>query len=130
MVLLMAVMEKRLGIMLQDQDAYVNLVGGVRADEPALDLGTVAALYSSFRNFEVPGDMIVFGEVGLTGEVRSVQYAENRVLEAARLGFKKCILPKGSINPKKLDKNTYDQIRGIELYPVENISQALSILGK
>ncbi|MGI6108974.1 MAG: DNA repair protein RadA [Eubacteriaceae bacterium] len=128
MVLLLAVMEKRLGIMLQDQDAYVNIVGGVKADEPALDLGAVTALYSSFRNFEVPGDMIVFGEVGLTGEVRSVQYAENRLIEAARLGFKKCILPKGSINPKKLDKNTLEQIRNIELFPVENIAQALGIL--
>lgn len=128
LVLLLAVLEKRLGLSLQDQDAYVNIVGGIKAVEPAMDLGIIASLYSSYQEIEIPEDMIIFGEVGLTGEVRNVQYAENRLKEAQRLGFKRCILPKGSINPKKLDRATAEEIRGIERYPVENISQALGIL--
>ncbi len=94
--LLMAVLEKRLGIRLGDYDAYVNLAGGVRQTEPALDLGIVLAILSSFRNSPLPEDLIAFGEVGLSGEVRSVTMAESRVLEAYKMGFRTCILPAGN----------------------------------
>ena len=94
--LLMAVLEKRLNIPLSRYDAYINLAGGIRQTEPALDLGIVLAILSGFRNIAVPDDLIVFGEVGLSGEVRSVSMAENRVLEAAKLGFHSCILPASS----------------------------------
>lgn len=120
MVLLIAIMEKRLGIQMQNMDAYINVVGGMKIDEPALDLAAVAVLYSSFRDFEIPADLMILGEVGLTGEVRNIQNAEKRLKEGAKLGFKKCILPK-------------DNIRGLtgktmELFPVDNISKALNII--
>ncbi|MBQ3790071.1 MAG: DNA repair protein RadA [Lachnospiraceae bacterium] len=91
--LLLAVLEKRVGLNLSDCDAYVNLAGGIRMQEPALDLGICLALASSFRNAPVTGNLVVFGEVGLSGEVRTVSLAEQRVAEAARLGFEQCILP-------------------------------------
>lgn len=124
MILLIAIMEKRLGIGFNDMDAYSNIVGGIRVDEPALDLAVISVLYSSFRNFEIPSDMVIFGEVGLTGEVREVQHADRRVLEAQKLGFKQCILPKG--NAQRLKNSGIGS--DITLYPVENISQALGIL--
>ncbi len=122
MILLIAILEKRLGISLKDMDCYSNIVGGIRCDEPALDLAVVFALYSSFLNREIPRDLVVFGEVGLTGEVREVQNATDRVKEAVRLGFKKCVLPVG--NMKQFKKNRPN----MEFFPVENIAQALSIL--
>ena len=91
--LLMAVIEKRLGLRLGDCDAYINVAGGMRINEPALDLGIVAALLSSYRNQALDSGTICFGEVGLVGEVRAVNMAEQRVLEAAKLGFQRCILP-------------------------------------
>lgn len=124
MILLIAILEKRLGISLKEMDCYSNIVGGIRSDEPALDLAVIAALYSSYRDTEIPSDMIIFGEVGLTGEVRDVQNVEKRVKEAEKLGFKHCILPKGNMRSFKSQKNRPD----IQFYPVENISQALSIL--
>lgn len=123
MILLIAIMEKRLGLSLKDMDCYANVVGGIRSDEPALDLAIVFALYSSFRNIEVPADLVVFGEVGLTGEVREVQHADKRVMEAAKLGFKHCVLPKGNMRQFKDKKSRPD----MSFYPVENISQALSV---
>lgn len=124
MILLIAILEKRLGINLKEMDCYSNIVGGIRSDEPALDLAVIFAIYSSFRNIEIPQDLIVFGEVGLTGEVREVQEAEKRIKEAARMGFKKVVLPIGNMKQFK-DKSKRPDI---EFYPVENISQALSIL--
>ncbi len=94
--LLMAVIEKRLGIRLGGCDAYINVAGGMRINEPALDLGIVAALLSSYRNMALDSGTICFGEVGLVGEVRAVSMAEQRVLEAAKLGFQKCILPQAN----------------------------------
>lgn len=120
MVLLIAIMEKRLGIQLQGLDAYINVVGGMRIDEPAIDLAVIAVLYSSFRNFEIPKDMLIFGEVGLTGEVRNIQQADKRVIEGEKLGFKRCILPKGNMRGIQCHK--------MELLPVGNIAQALNIL--
>lgn len=95
--LLMAVMEKRAGIHMNDCDAFVNLTSGIRVTEPALDLAIVLALSSSFCNRRIPDDVVSFGEVGLAGEVRGVSNAEQRVLEAQKLGFKTCIMPKVSL---------------------------------
>lgn len=95
--LLMAVLEKRLGIQMGGCDAYVNIAGGMRLNEPAIDLAIVTALISSYRNRPVSEKTIIFGEVGLTGEVRAVNMAQQRVNEAAKLGFKFCLLPKTNI---------------------------------
>ena len=92
--LLMAVLEKRVGLSMSNCDAYVNIAGGIRMIEPAMDLGIVLAVVSSFRNKPVDERLIVFGEVGLSGEVRSVGMAEQRIAEAAKLGFTICILPR------------------------------------
>lgn len=95
--LLMAVLEKRAGMSLSACDAYVNIAGGIRMNEPAIDLGIVMALASSFRDKAIDEKIICFGEVGLSGEVRAVQMAQQRVTEARKLGFETCILPKVSI---------------------------------
>ncbi|MDD2572964.1 MAG: DNA repair protein RadA [Bacillota bacterium] len=95
--MLMAVMEKRLGMQVQGQDAFVNVVGGLKIDEPAADLGIVTAVASSFRNVPVDKGTVVIGEVGLTGEVRAVNSIDRRVAEAAKLGFGHCIVPKDNL---------------------------------
>ena len=115
--LLMAVLEKRLGVPLSEFDAYVNLAGGMKQTEPALDLGIALAVLSSYQNRELGDDVAVFGEVGLSGEVRAVTMAENRVNEAAKLGFRRCILP--SVSLKGLKKPT-----GMELIGVSNLQEA------
>lgn len=96
-ILLMAVLEKRAGVAFHSFDAYVNIVGGLRLMEPAADLSVVAALYSSLKDAPIPEDTVVFGEVGLAGEIRSVSHTSLRISEAARLGFKSCIVPKHSV---------------------------------
>lgn len=96
--LLMAVLEKRLGLRMGQTDAYVNLAGGMRLLEPALDLGIVMALVSSFKNKVISDQTVIFGEVGLSGEVRAVNMAQQRVLEAQKLGFTKCILPLANLD--------------------------------
>ena len=112
----MAVLEKRLNIPLSQYDAYINLAGGIRQTEPALDLGIILAILSGFRNKAVPDDLIVFGEVGLSGEVRSVSMAENRVQEAAKLGFHSCILPASSSKGIKVPDH-------MKLIPIRGIGQ-------
>jgi len=92
----LAVIEKRLGMRLGDMDVYVNVVGGVRVVEPALDLGIALAVISSLHDAPVPPDVCVFGEVGLAGEVRAVSHGDRRAMEAARLGFNQCVLPRAS----------------------------------
>lgn len=119
--LLMAVLEKRAGLMLAGNDAYVNLAGGMRLNEPAIDLGIIVALVSSFKNIPVDPHTIIFGEVGLAGEVRGVSMAAQRVKEAAKMGFTTCILPK--INCEGLE-----DIKGMELKGVQNISEVLSYI--
>ena len=113
---LMAVLEKRLNVPLSQYDAYVNLAGGIRQTEPALDLGIVLAILSSLQNIAVPDDLIVFGEVGLSGEVRSVSMAEMRVREAAKLGFHTCILPFSGAEGIKRQE-------GMKLIPIRGIAQ-------
>ncbi len=119
--LLMAVLEKRLGMALGNCDAYVNIAGGIRLNEPAIDLGIVMAVVSSFRNRPVDEKTIVFGEVGLSGEVRAVNMPEQRVAEAKKLGFEACILPEVSLKMVK-------GIRGIRLTGVKNIGDAVKVI--
>lgn len=94
--LLMAVIEKNAGILLGNYDAYVNVVGGFKINEPAVDLGVILSIISSFKNIPISKDIVVIGEVGLTGEIRSVSMIENRIKEAQKMGFKKCIIPKNN----------------------------------
>ena len=122
MAMLIAVLEKRVGYYFGNLDAYLNVVGGLRLDEPAADLAVAAALVSSLVDRPVDENAIVFGEVGLAGEIRSVMNAEERIREAARLGFKKCIIPKQNL--AKLTQN----IDGMEIIGVSNIKEALSHL--
>ncbi len=119
--LLMAVLEKRLHIQLSDYDAYINIAGGIRMNEPAIDLGLILAIYSSIKDRPVNEHLICFGEVGLAGEVRSVSMAEQRVSEARKLGFQKCILPMSSLKSLK-------HTEGIELVGVETIRDAVEAI--
>lgn len=116
--LLIAVLEKRLGFQLAGDDVYINIAGGIEVDEPAADLGIVAAIASSFRNLQVAPETAVFGEVGLTGEIRGVLQAQTRAREAQTLGFKKLILPES--NRKGLEK-----LLGIRVVGVRNLGEAL-----
>lgn len=122
--LLMAVIEKRMGVRMGDCDAYINVAGGMRIHEPALDLGIILALLTSYRNQLLDDETICFGEVGLAGEVRAVNMAEQRVLEAAKLGFKRCILPKVNCRQLALTK---EQTRGLELVGIESIHELLEV---
>jgi len=120
-VMLMAVLEKKVGLRLQAQDGYINVVGGIQLSEPAVDLAIVAAVASSFRNKVIDYQTIIFGEVGLTGEVRSVNFAEKRIREAEKMGFKTCVIPKGNLGglPK---------LENVEVIGVENVYEALDII--
>lgn len=119
--LLMAVLEKRAGIHLSNTDAYVNIAGGIKMNEPAIDLGIVMALVSSFKNRPVDEKTIVFGEVGLSGEVRAVSMPEQRVAEAKRLGFETVIMPEVSINMVK-------EMKGIKIVGVNTINDAIHLI--
>ena len=119
--LLMAVLEKRAGLQLSTQDAYVNIAGGVKMNEPAIDLGIVMAIVSSYKNRPIDEKTIVFGEVGLSGEVRAVNMPEQRVAEAKKLGFETCIIPEVSME-------TVKNIKGIKVIGVRNISDAIQLL--
>ncbi len=116
--LLMAVLEKRLGYKLSDCDAYINIAGGMRVVEPSLDLGVAMAIISGYQDRVMPEKTVVFGEVGLTGEVRAVSLAKARVAEAQKLGFKRCIVPAGSLK-------TLKGIEGIEIIGVRNLKEAM-----
>ncbi len=119
--LLIAVIEKRVGFQLANDDVFINVAGGLEIDEPAADLGVIAAIASSFRNLQIPPDTAVFGEVGLTGEVRGVLQSETRAREAQTLGFKKLILP--ASNKKGLEK-----LLGMRVVGVKNLEEALDEL--
>lgn len=123
--LLMAVLEKRVGLSLSMSDAYVNVAGGIRMNEPALDLGIAMAIVSSYRNAPVDEDMVVFGEVGLSGEVRSVSMAEQRLMEAAKLGFGRCILPKSCLDAMKASGT---KLPDIKLKGVSGVYEAISAI--
>ena len=119
--LLMAVLEKRLGLKLGECDAYVNIAGGIRMNEPAIDLGIVLALISSYKDRPIDEKTICFGEVGLSGEVRAVSMAEQRVQEAKKLGFEVCILP-------EVCRKAMPDVKGIKLIGVSTIMDALNVI--
>jgi DNA repair protein RadA/Sms len=119
--LLIAVLEKVVGLFLQAQDVFVNVVGGVKIDEPAVDLGLALAIASSFKNVPVNHQTIVFGEVGLSGEIRTVPYAEQRLREAEKLGFTRCLLPAHS--QKRLNADF-----SIETVGISSLADALEVV--
>lgn len=119
--LLMAVLEKRIGLHLANCDAYVNIAGGIRMNEPAIDLGIVMAIVSSYKNRPVDERMIVFGEVGLSGEVRAVNMPEQRVAEAKKLGFETCVVPEVSLDMVK-------GIKEIKIIGVKTINDAMNLI--
>ena len=122
--LLLAVLEKRVGMHLLGMDVFVNVVGGLRIDEPSVDLGVVAAVASSFRERPIDGQTMVMGEVGLTGEIRAVSQAEMRLKDAAKLGFTRCVLP--AANVEKMEKSA--ALRKMELLGVRTVEEALERL--
>ena len=119
--LILAVLEKRLGLRFSANDAYLNVIGGLRIDEPASDLAVAMALISSLRDKIVPDDLVAIGELGLSGEVRAVSNLEQRVKEAARLGFTKAIVPYRNVEKRKIDSN-------IQIIPVKTVFDTLKLL--
>jgi len=118
--LLLAVLEKKLGLHIQGQDVYINIAGGFQVDEPAVDLGLISAVVSSFRDIAIPQEFVILGEVGLSGEVRAISQIEKRINEASKLGFTKFIIPKS--NSEELDYSD------IEIYGVSNVYQVLDLI--
>lgn len=120
--LILAVLEKREGLYFSSLDAYLNIVGGLRLDEPAVDLAVAMALVSGVRDYPIPDDMVIFGEVGLSGEIRTVPRILERVKEAGRLGFTRCVVPKACVKQLASVKNS------IDIIGVSTLSGALSLL--
>ena len=118
--MIMAVLEARCGVAIGPNDVYLNVAGGLRITEPAADLAVAAALVSSLSGVPVPADMIVFGEIGLSGEVRSVGQIDQRLKEAAKLGFSVAVVPKANA-PKK-------PIEGLTIHAVERVEQAMEVV--
>ena len=119
-ILLLAVTEKRAGMKLSMFDAYINVIGGLHLEEPGADLSVVLAIASSYRDAPIPGDLVAIGEVGLTGEVRSVSHVNQRLGEVRRLGFRKCIIPNGGHEKLEIPE-------GLEVYKVRNLREAIEI---
>ena len=119
--LLIAVLEKRLGLSLGNCDAYVNIAGGIRIMEPAIDLGIALAVVSSFKNRVIDSRLIAMGEVGLSGEVRGISMIQARVQEAKKLGFSSCIIPSVCVDSVK-------EISGIKVIGVKNVAEAVAAL--
>ncbi len=122
LALLIAVLEKKAGLMLGGQDVYLNIVGGIRINEPAIDLGVVSAVASSYKNIPIPKEVVVMGEVGLTGEIRRINMIEKRLKEAEKLGFKTCIIPESN---KKGLKDNYK----LDIIGVKDIKEAMKKIG-
>lgn len=119
--LIMTVLEKRMGLNMGDQDAYVNVTGGIKLDESATDLAIACAIASSFRNTPLPEDMAFFGEIGLTGEIRTVTQASRRIAEIEKMGFKRCMLPFDCLG-------AVDKCENIKLIAVRSLSDALEYI--
>ena len=122
MAMIIAILEKRAGYFFSNMDCYLNIVGGLRADEPASDLAAAVALISSLKDTVIDSETIVFGEIGLAGEIRMVNNCEQRIKESERLGFKRCIIPRQ--NMKKLNKASFTDI---EVIGVRNIREAFEV---
>ena len=118
LALLIAVLEKKVGMALGNQDVYLNIVGGLRINEPSVDLGVLIAVASSYKNIPIPKDMVIIGEVGLTGEVRRINLIEKRIKEAEKLGFKTCVIPESN---KKDLKDKYK----LDIIGVRDIREAI-----
>ena len=114
----MAVAEKRAGMKLNVFDAYINVIGGLRLEEPGADLPVILAVASSYRDQVIPDDLVAIGEVGLTGEIRSVSNMNQRLSEVARLGFKKCMIPKNGSEKLEIPE-------GLTVYRVRNLREAI-----
>ncbi|MEG1846258.1 MAG: magnesium chelatase domain-containing protein, partial [Oscillospiraceae bacterium] len=123
MSMLIAVLEKRAGYFLGNMDCYVNIIGGLKIDEPASDLSVALAIVSSLKDYAVPDGVLAFGEIGLGGEIRAVSACEQRIKEAEKLGFKKCVVPKYNLTKigNKLKAN-------IEVIGVSNVRQAFNAI--
>ncbi len=121
--LLLAILEKRENLRVSSTDVFINVAGGVWIDEPAIDLGVVAAVVSNFKNVPVRKDFLIMGEVGLGGEVRSISQIERRIKEGEKLGFKSCVIPDGNL------KNLKGKFK-IEISGVKSIKEALAVLFK
>jgi DNA repair protein RadA/Sms len=122
-VLLVAILEKKLNYSMQSLDVYINVIGGLKINEPATDLAVITAIASNYKNFVIDKHTIILGEVGLTGEVRAVSYADRRINEAKKLGFTRCIVPKGNIQ-------SLENIKDIEIVGVSTVKEAIAILAK
>jgi DNA repair protein RadA/Sms len=120
LAMLLAVLHRHGGLMLGDQDVFVNAVGGVKIMEPSADLALLFALVSSFRDIALPRELVVFGEVGLSGEIRPVPSGQERLREAAKHGFKRAIVPAAN--------TTKEKIPGLEVVPVKKIDEALAYI--
>ncbi len=118
LALLIAVLEKKVGLSLGSQDVYLNVVGGMKINEPSIDLGIICVSASSYKNISIPKDTVIMGEVGLTGEVRRINLIEKRLKEAEKLGFKTCIIPESN---KKVLKDEYK----LDIIGVKNIQEAM-----
>ena len=123
LALLVAVLEKRVGLRLEDQDIFLNIVGGVRVEDPAADLAVALAVASAFLDKPVPADTAVLGEVGLSSEVRSVSHLVTRLNEAEKLGFRRCIIPKNNLRSRSGVKP-----KALELVPVADVREALNVV--
>jgi DNA repair protein RadA/Sms len=119
--LLVAVLERRAGLNLRDKDIFVNVAGGVRLAEPAADLSVALSIASNVRNQPAGKDVVAIGELGLSGEVRRIAQLERRLVEGARLGFKRAIVPRQPIARR-------DELKEIAIHPVDTISQAITYL--
>ena len=120
LAMLLAVLHKHGGVVTYNQDVFVNVVGGVKVNETSADLATILAIVSSLRNMPLPRDMIVFGETGLSGEIRPVSGGQERLREAAKHGFKTAIIPAANAPKEKMN--------GLQVIPVEKISEAIAAL--
>jgi DNA repair protein RadA/Sms len=122
MSLLIAIMEKRLGFNLQGEDIFVNIAGGIKITEPAIDMAIAAAIAGSFQNRIIDRYTVLIGEIGLTGEVRSIAQLEPRITEAQKLGFRKCIVPYSAKKSKSLPQGS------LELHFVKTLAEALDLV--
>lgn len=120
--IIIAVLEKKLGLFLNKSDVFLNIAGGVRIDEPAIDLAVGMSIYSSFKDIPIDSETVMLGEIGLSGEIRTISYIDKRIKEAAKLGFKKILIPKGNL--KNLNTKKYKA----EITGVEKIKNAIEIL--
>ena len=121
LALLIAVMEKKAGLNLGNQDVYLNVVGGLKINEPSIDLGIILVTASIFRNIAISKDVVIMGEVGLTGEVRRINFIEKRLKEAEKLGFKTCVIPESN---KKVLKDKFK----LDIIGVRNVKEAMEKL--